>query len=410
MTVPPLHLAVALDAAGWHPAAWRAADARPGALFSAGYWADLVTEAERGLLDFVTFEDALGVRSGAFHRPDDRTDLVRGSLDAVLVAARVAPVTTHIGLVPTANVTHTEPFHVATGVATLDHVSTGRAGLRPQIASRAADAGHFGRRTTPQLTDDDVRDPERIGRRLRPLFGEAADAVEVARRLWDSWEDDAEIRDAATGRFIDRDKVHHIDFTGEHFSVRGPSIVPRPPQGQPPVMSLAHASVPYEFAARSCDAVWITPHDRAGAEAVLAQVDTAAVRVGRDTRVRPLLRFAELLVVLDAEPGAAARRKDHLDALDGAELASDAEVFTGTPGELADLLLDWREAGLDGFRLRPATLPHDLLEITRALVPELQRRGAFRTAYDATTLRGHLRLPRPAGRYSGHTGSGLPAR
>ncbi|MFI9245577.1 LLM class flavin-dependent oxidoreductase [Streptomyces sp. NPDC053086] len=400
MTVPPLHLAVALDAAGWHPAAWRAADARPGALFSAEYWADLVTEAERGLLDFVTFEDALGVQSAAFHRPDDRTDQVRGNLDAVLLAARVAPLTTHIGLVPTANVTHTEPFHVATGVATLDHVSTGRAGLRPQIASRAADATHFGRRTTPQLTDDDVRDPERIGRRLRPLFGEAADAVEAARRLWDSWEDDAEIRDVATGRFIDRDKVHHIDFAGEHFSVRGPSTVPRPPQGQPPVMSLAHASVPYEFAARSCDAVWITPHDRAGAAATLAQVDTAVARVGRDTRARPLLRFAELLVLLDAEPGAAARRKAHLDALAGTELASDAEVFTGTPGELADLLLDWREAGLDGFRLRPGTLPHDLLEITRGLVPELRRRGAFRTAYDATTLRGHLCLPRPDSRYA----------
>lgn len=193
--------------------------------------------------------------------------------------------------------------------------------------------------------------------------------------------------------------MHHIDFTGEHFSVRGPSIVPRPPQGQPPVMSLAHARVPYAFAARSCDAVWVTPHDRAGAAAVLAQVDTAVGRVGRDTRARPLLRFAELLVVLDAEPGAAARRKARLDALAGAELASDAEVFTGTPGELADVLLDWREAGLDGFRLRPATLPHDLLEITRGLVPELRRRGAFRTAYDATTLRGHLCLPRPASRY-----------
>ncbi|WTO36283.1 LLM class flavin-dependent oxidoreductase [Streptomyces achromogenes] len=400
MTAPPLHLAVALDAAGWHPAAWRAEDARPADLFDARYWADLVTEAERGLLDFVTFEDALGVQSAAFHRPDDRTDQVRGSLDAVLLAARVAPLTSHIGLVPTANVTHTEPFHVSTGIATLDYASTGRAGLRPQIASRAADAAHFGRRTTPRLTDEDVRDPERIGRRLSPLFDEAADAVEVARRLWDSWEDDAEIRDAATGRFIDRDKVHHIDFEGEHFSVRGPAITPRPPQGQPPVMSLAHARVPYEFAARAADAVWVTPHDRAQAAAILAQVDAAVRRAGRDTRARPLLRFAEVLVFLDAEPGAAARRKARLDELDGAALGSDAEVFTGTPGELADLLLDWREAGLDGFRLRPGALPHDLVEITRGLVPELQRRGAFRTAYDATTLRGHLRLPRPESRYA----------
>ncbi|UUN29724.1 LLM class flavin-dependent oxidoreductase [Streptomyces sp. FIT100] len=399
-TGSPLHLAVALDGAGWHPAAWRAAGARPGDLFTPGYWADLVAEAERGLVDFVTLEDALGLQSAAFHRTDDRTDQVRGGLDAVLLAARIAPLTTRIGLVPTTNVTHTEPFHLAIGIATLDHASRGRAGWRPQISARAADATHFGRRTTPRLTDDDVRDPELIAARLRPLFAEAADVVEVARRLWDSWQDDAEIRDAATGRFIDRDKLHPIHFEGPHFSVRGPSITPRPPQGQPLVASLAHASVPYEFAARASDVVFVTPHDRAGTRAVLAQVDEAVARSGRDVRARPLKRFGDLLVFLDAEPGSAARRKARLDALAGAELASDAEVFTGTPGDLADLLLDWRSAGLDGFRLRPGTLPHDLVAITRGLVPELHRRRAFRTAYEAMTLRGHLGLPRPGSRYA----------
>ncbi|MFE8030537.1 LLM class flavin-dependent oxidoreductase, partial [Streptomyces sp. NPDC057409] len=270
-----LHLAVALDGAGWHPAAWRAPDARPAELFSAGYWVDLVTEAERGLLDFVTLEDALGQQSAAFHRPDERTDQVRGGLDAVLVAARVAPLTRHIGLVPTTNVTHTEPFHVAIGIATLDHAARGRAGWRPQIASRAADARHFGRRTTPQLTDEDVRDPESIAARLRPLFAEAVDVVEVARRLWDSWEDDAEIRDTATGRFVDRAKLHAVDFEGPHFSVRGPSITPRPPQGQPLVASLAHASTPYEFAAHASDLVFVTPHGPADARRVLAELDVA---------------------------------------------------------------------------------------------------------------------------------------
>ncbi|MEV6612425.1 LLM class flavin-dependent oxidoreductase [Streptomyces sp. NPDC051051] len=396
----PLHLAVALDGAGWHPAAWRAAGARPGELFTAGYWADLVAEAERGLLDFVTFEDALGLQSAAFHRPDDRTDQVRGSLDAVLLAARLAPLTTHIGLVPTTNVTHTEPFHLAIGIATLDHASEGRAGWRPQISARAADAAHFGRRTTPQLTDGDVRDPELIARRLRPLFDEAVDVVEVARRLWDSWEDDAEIRDAATGRFIERDKLHHIDFEGGYFSVRGPSITPRPPQGQPLVTVLAHASTPYDLAARSSDVVYITPHDRAGATAILTQVDAAVEEADRNVREWPLRKFADLLVFLDAEPGAAAHRKARLDGLDGAALSSDAEIFTGTPGDLADLMLDWRTAGLDGFRLRPGTLPHDLFAITRGLVPELRRRGAFRTAYHSTTLRGHLRLRRPGNRYA----------
>ncbi|MFD5749032.1 LLM class flavin-dependent oxidoreductase [Streptomyces sp. NPDC127033] len=411
MTVTLLHLAVALDGAGWHPAAWRAKDARPAELFTPGYWADLVAEAESGLLDFITLEDALGPQSAAFHRPDDRVDQVRGHLDAVLLAAHLAPLTTHIGLVPTTNVTHTEPFHVAVGIATLDHAAEGRAGWRPQISARAADAAHFNRRTTPLLTDDDVRDPELIAGRLRPLFAEAVDVVEVARRLWDSWEDDAEIRDRATGRFIDRAKLHHIDFEGPHFTVKGPSITPRSPQGQPPVVSLAHASTPYEFAAYASDVVLVTPHDREGARAILAQVDEAVAAVGRDTRARPLRRLAELLVFLDNEPGVAARRKARLDTLNGAELASDSKIFTGTPGDLADLLLDWRTTGLDGFRLRPGTLPHDLTAITRSLVPELQRRGAFRTTYDATTLRGHLGLPRPDSRYTRepidpHTGVG----
>ncbi|MEU1504601.1 LLM class flavin-dependent oxidoreductase [Kitasatospora sp. NPDC005748] len=396
----PLHLAVALDGAGWHPAAWRAPDARPSELFTPGYWAGLVAEAERGLLDFVTLEDGLGLQSEPFHRPDDRTDRVRGSVDAVLLAALLAPLTDRIGLVPTTNVTHTEPFHLATAIATLDHAARGRAGWRPQIASRASDAAHFGRRTTPQLTDDDIRDPELIAKRLRPLFAEAADVVEVARRLWDSWEDDAEIRSVPTGRFIDRDKLHHIDFEGEHFSVRGPAITPRPPQGQPLVASLAHASTPYEFAARASDVVFVTPHDRPGVERILAQVDEAVAATGRDLRARPLRRFADLIVLLDDSPAAAADRKARLDELAGAELASDAVVFTGTAAALADLLLDWRSAGLDGFRLRPAALPHDLEAITRALVPELQRRGAFRAAYTATTLRGHLGLERPANRYA----------
>ncbi|MFI9002071.1 LLM class flavin-dependent oxidoreductase [Streptomyces sp. NPDC053541] len=400
MTGTPLHLAVALDGAGWHPAAWRLPDARPDALFTAGYWAEQVKEAERGLLDFVTLEDTLGLQSAAPHRPDSRTDQVRGSLDAALVAAHVALLTTHIGLIPTVNVTHTEPFHLAVGIATLDHISRGRAGWRPQIAARAADAAHFGRRTTPELTDEDVRDPELIARRLRPLFAEADDVVEVARRLWDSWEDDAEIRDVATGRFVDGGKLHHIDFEGPHFSVKGPSIVPRPPQGQPVVASVAHASTPYEFAARGSDVVFVTPFDRAGAKGILAQVDEAVELAGRDVRERPLRRFADLVVLLDEEPGAAARRKEHLDDLNGAAFTSDALIFTGSAGELADLLLDWHGTGIEGFRLRPGAVPHDLRAITRRLVPELSRRGAFRTAYGPGTLRTRLGLPHPRNRYA----------
>ena len=146
-----MHLAVALEGAGWHPAAWREPPARPGELLTARYWTDLVRQAEHGLLDFVTIEDGFGMQSSRHDGPDARTDQVRGRLDAVLIAARVAPLTRHIGLVPTAVVTHTEPFHVSKAIATLDYVSTGRAGLRVQVSARQHEAALFGRRAFPQL-------------------------------------------------------------------------------------------------------------------------------------------------------------------------------------------------------------------------------------------------------------------
>ncbi|MEV7284774.1 LLM class flavin-dependent oxidoreductase [Streptomyces sp. NPDC093252] len=394
----PLHLAVALDGTGWHPASWREPVARPRDLFTAAYWADQVTEAERGLLDFVTIEDGLGPQSSHFLDPDERTDQVRGRLDAVLIASRVAPLTRHIGLVPTLVTTHTEPFHLSKAIATLDYVSNGRAGLRAQLTARPGEAAHFGRRTIRRI--DDYRSPasQEIA---AELFDEAADYVEVLRRLWDSWEDDAEIRDAATGRFIDRDKLHYIDFEGPHFSVKGPSITPRPPQGQPVVTALGHDTIPYRFIGRAADIGYITPHDTDEARATLAVVRAEQAAAGRaDDTVHV---FADLVVLLDDDEAGARARKERLDTLAGGEYTSDARIFTGTAAGLADLLQEWGAAGLTGFRLRPAVTGHDLPAITRALVPELQRRGAFRTAYEADTLRGLLGLPRPTNRYAATT-------
>ncbi|MCU8592871.1 LLM class flavin-dependent oxidoreductase [Streptomyces sp. A13(2022)] len=391
----PLHLAVALDGTGWHPASWREPSARARDLFTAGHWADLVAEAERGLLDFVTLEDGLGLQSSRLLAPDDRTDQVRGRLDAVLVAARVAPLTRHIGLVPTVIATHTEPFHISKAVATLDYVSTGRAGLRVKISARPDEAAHFGRRTAPAI--DDYESPE-SQERVAELFDEAADHVEVVRRLWDSWEDDAEIRDAATGRFVDRDKLHYIDFQGPRFSVKGPSITPRPPQGQPLVTALAHATVPYRLVARQTDVGYVTPHDTGQARAIVAEIRAEQERAGR--AAEPLHVFADLVVFLDDDPARAAARRDRLDERAGQPYTSDARIFAGSPAQLADLIEEFASAGLTGFRLRPAVHGHDLPAITRGLVPELQRRGVFRRAYEADTLRGLLGLSRPANRYA----------
>jgi alkanesulfonate monooxygenase SsuD/methylene tetrahydromethanopterin reductase-like flavin-dependent oxidoreductase (luciferase family) len=392
----PLHLAVALDGAGWHPAAWREPAARPAELLTAGYWLDQVREAERGLLDFVTIEDSLGLQSSSLDGPDERTDQVRGRLDAVLIASRVAPLTSHIGLMPTATVTHTEPFHISKAIATLDYVSEGRAGWRAQV-SRPADSPLFGRRSGPHLRLADLDTP-RVRAAIADGFDEAADFVEVARRLWDSWEDDAEIRDVATGRFVDREKLHYIDFEGRWFKVRGPSIVPRPPQGQPVVSVLAHATIPYRLGARAADVIYVTPRDEPGAAAIVAEVRSEQETAGRAHDTIHVL--ADLVVFLDDTAGAAAARKARLDEAAGQPYASDALVFTGTAAELADLLLSWQRAGLSGYRLRPGAVPHDLEAITRALVPELRHRGVFRTTYEADTLRGLLGLPRPASRYA----------
>jgi alkanesulfonate monooxygenase SsuD/methylene tetrahydromethanopterin reductase-like flavin-dependent oxidoreductase (luciferase family) len=314
------HLAVALDAPS----------------FSADYWAALARTADEARLDFVTFEDTFGPPAAGPARPD-----------AVLVAARIAPLTSHIGLVPVATTTHTEPFHLSTALATLDYVSGGRAGWQARVSGSPADAALLGRRPLPSLED---------------LFDEAADTVEVVRRLWDSWEEGAVIKDVATGRFIDRDKLHYIDFAGRFFRVKGPSIVPRPPQGQPVVAALAHAPLGYEFAARSADVVFVTPQDVASVAAIVGEVRAAEAAVGR---VGPPLKiFADVVVV------------------------------AGNPAQLAELLSEWHSAGVDGFRLRPGELPRDLELITRELLPLLPFQPS------PGPLRERLGLGRAVNRYS----------
>jgi alkanesulfonate monooxygenase SsuD/methylene tetrahydromethanopterin reductase-like flavin-dependent oxidoreductase (luciferase family) len=357
-------------------------------LFSARYWVELAHLAEQGLLDFLTVEDSLSP-------PSARTGVVGGRLDAVLIAARVAPITSRIGLVPSVTVTHTEPFHISKAIATLDYVSSGRAGVRVQVSARPHEAGHFGRRTFPTITPD--VDPAARRILAESLLEEAADYVEVLRRLWDSWEDGAEIRDVATGRFIDRTKLHYIEFAGRWFSVMGPSITPRPPQGQPLVTALAHSTDAYRFALASADVVFVTPRDVRDAGRIAAEL--ADLHAEIDRPATEVTSLADLVVFLGPTAADAQDRKSRLDRMLGRPYRSDAAVFVGTATELADLMQGWLAAGLDGFRLRPGGLPLDLQLICHELVPELQRRSLFPTTYDSQTLRGRFGLTRPASRY-----------
>jgi alkanesulfonate monooxygenase SsuD/methylene tetrahydromethanopterin reductase-like flavin-dependent oxidoreductase (luciferase family) len=357
-----LHLAVALDGYGWHPQAWRAtlaSDPDTPSVLSGVYWSRLAATAERGLLDFLTIDDTLMPQPGRRERIDPRRLAGRG--DAVLTAARIAPATNRIGLIPVATVTHTEPFHISKAIATLDYVSHGRAGWQPRVSVTTHEAALFGRRDASQI----------------PLFDEAVDYVDVVRRLWDSWEDDAIIRDLTTGRYVDTDKLHYIDFTGKYFSVKGPSITPRPPQGQPVVAALAHAGPAYEFAAAGADVVFITPTDGESVRSILDEVRAAD---GTELKV-----FADVVVSFHGAGG----------------FRSDALVFAGSATELVDMLLEWQRLGIEGARLRPAVNVTDLPVIVDEVVPLLRRAGRFRSSYqDGETLRERLGLPVAPNRYT----------
>lgn len=356
------HLGVALDGYGWHPEAWRptlAAEPAAPSVLSGRHWVELAATAERGLLDFLTIDDTLMPQVGRGERL--RPERLAGRADAVLVAARIAPATKHIGLIPVATVTHTEPFHVSKSIATLDFVSHGRAGWQPRVSSTTHEAALFGRRDIAGV----------------PLFEEAVEYVDVVRRLWDSWEDDAIIRDVATGRYVDVDKLHYVDFTGKYFSVKGPSITPRPPQGQPVVAALAHVGPAYEFAAASADVVFITPLDGAAAHRILGEVHAAG---GAGLKV-----LADVVVTFNGDN----------------DFRSDALVFSGSATDLVDLLLDWRRQGIDGARLRPAVNAADLPVIVDQVVPLLRRAGQFRDGYtEGETLRARLGLPVAPNRYA----------
>ncbi|MFD0312713.1 LLM class flavin-dependent oxidoreductase [Streptomyces flavalbus] len=339
-----LHLSLALDGTGHRPA---------GSL-PAAHWTDLISLAEQGALDFVTVGDHLAPP------PDDSADRI----DAVAALTHVAPLTRRIGLVPT--VTTTDPFRASTALAALDHVSDGRAGWLVDVSHSEAPAAE--------------------------LWAEATDAAEVAVRLWDSREDDAETRDAATGPFVDRDRSHHLDFEGPHVSVRDPSTVPRPPQGRPPLavaLDVHDSDGQWELAASHADVVLLDADQPSTAWLARGALLRQAAEAGRAAEaLRVLVRVAVDLGG-GTEPG----------ALPPAELR-----FTGAAADLAGLLADWHEStGVDGFHLLPTSAPTGLPAVVHDLVPALRERGLFRADYTGRTLRDHLGLPRPARRHDRDT-------
>lgn len=343
--------AIEIDGAGGHPGAWRGPDVDPGAILTGSLALRAVQRAEAAGIDIATFADTL-------EAPADEAGAVSVRLDALGLAARIAPATSRIGLLPTITVTHTEPFHVQASVATLDYVSSGRGGWVADVSTSAEAAAVIGRREPAPAAD---------------LWREARYVVDVSRRLWDSWDDDAIIRDAPTGRFVDRDRLHYVNFESPTFNIKGPSIVPRPPQGHPVVAVRVNTPEALEAAA---DAELVLLSATAGVEEQLAVLRAAG---------SPLV-LVSVAVLLDEDLKAAERRA-----------AGGSFDYVGGVEGLAELVREFQAAGVDGVHFRPASLELDVPVIAEKLLPLLQVTAADRPG---TTLRNRLGLTRPANRYA----------
>lgn len=357
MSDPALRLAVELDGDGAHPAAWRRAAHSPDHLLSPRRVARVAVAAENAGFTLLTLEDD-ALPPGA--APD-----VVGRIGAVERAAFLAASTSVIGIAPVVPVTYAEPFHVSSQLASLDHISTGRAGWVVSEETQPDAARAWGR----PLVDG-------AAARAR----ESRDGVEVVRALWDSWEDDAVIRSVATSRYLDRDRLHYIDFTGDTYAVKGPSIVPRSPQGQLVVLGR-----PDLVPAEQLDVALIEGRD-------VAAVSAAAAAAGTPRT------FAEVEVALDTVDATADERvadlERHAPWTDRGRLR-----HIGSAAGLAALL--GRLSGIvDGVRLHPLVLDEDLPELSQLVLPHLfERRHAVRPLPGAS-LRSHLGLVRPANRYA----------
>jgi alkanesulfonate monooxygenase SsuD/methylene tetrahydromethanopterin reductase-like flavin-dependent oxidoreductase (luciferase family) len=353
----PLVLGLEIDGDGSHPAAWRRAAHPPAALLDPGRLTRLAQRAERAGFAFATLDDDI-VPPGA--DPD-----VVGRIGSIERAAYLSSVLSELSVVPVVSTTYSEPFHVSSQLASLDHLAAGRSGWVAAATDSAAAARAWGR---PEVTSP-------AGRRR-----EAADAAEVVRALWDSWEDDAVIRDVASSRYLDRDRLHYVDFAGAGYSVKGPAIVPRPPQGQLVVLAAA-GLLPDDLA----DVTLISAPDLAGVAAAAAASGTPRA-------------FAEVEVALDTPAQAAAQRVADLGA-HGPWPDQGRLRYQGPAAGLVALLAELGEIA-DGARLHPLVLDEDLSVLSRLVIPPLIAGGQVSRPLPGATFRDTLGLPRPASRYA----------
>ncbi|MDH2327216.1 LLM class flavin-dependent oxidoreductase [Cereibacter sp. SYSU M97828] len=435
-----IKLGAFLPGGGQHIAAWRHPDSPADGATNFDFHVQLARTAERGLFDAYFLADGLSAKFGGIEGGNAK---VVGFEPLTLFSA-LAPLTKHLGFIATGSTTYEEPYTVARKFASLDLISGGRAGWNVVTSTGDDAARNFNRDT--QLPH-------------AARYARAREHVDVVRQLWDSWEDDAFLRDKPSGRFFDRTKYHEIDHRGEHFQVLGPLNAPRPVQGHPVVVQAGSSEDGRQLAAETAEVIFTAHQTLASAQDFYSDIKDRAAKAGRNpdhvlimpgiapfvgrTEEEAQEKYARLTDLILPEDGIAL-----LNTLTGGTLdltghpldgplppspptegnksrqvlirqIADENGFTirqlyqwiatarghytivGSATQIADQLEDWFTLqAADGFNILPPWLPTALDDFVDLVVPELQRRGLFRTRYEGRTLRENLGLPRPENRWA----------
>jgi FMN-dependent oxidoreductase (nitrilotriacetate monooxygenase family) len=433
-----LHLNAFLMEAGHHEAAWRLAESNPRADFDLRHWIRLAKLAEGAKFDSLFLADGPALTgSGAFRPP--------GQLEPFTLLTALSQHTSRIGLIATVSSTYNEPYNLARRLASVDHVSRGRAGWNIVTSAGADEAANFG-------LDDR---PDHATR-----YERADEFLTIAKALWDSWERDAVLADKGSGRYADPARLHAIDHVGTHFRVAGPLNVERPPQGHPLLVQAGSSEDGKTFAARHAEAIFTAHQTFERAADFYRDIKARTAAAGRDPDgVLVLPGIVPFIGSTEAEAAELARQFDdlripeyglsqlawnlevdpsvfELDAplpdfilarpkLQGSQSRSDLIIelavrenltvgeilsrlgggrghftFIGTPEQAAEEIISWFEGGAaDGFNIMAPGLPLQLENFIEHVLPILRGKGLFREEYAGTTLREHYGLEVPANQF-----------
>lgn len=431
-----MKLGMYLDNHGGHVASWRMPGVNPRDVEKLSYWQNLARICENAKMDYVFFADSNRVQNQGNPAAQARMPAMP-YFEPVTLLSALASVTEHLGLVATLTTTFSQPFTVARLFGSLDLISEGRASWNVVTSGNNDEAPNF--QATAHMGHDD-------------RYARAEEFLDIVLALWDSWEDDAFPRDQETGIYLDPQKMHYLNHASDSFSVRGPLNMPRPPQGHPVIFQAGSSEVGREFGAKKADALFTAQGNIEGAMAFYSDVKQRALRFGRNpdhlviytgvtpivgstmeeaqakfellqSKLTPEVSLQMLTTVLgtdlsympldeqitDLPPSDVMQsRRDLLlakalnEKMTLRDLANYVaggrghRLLVGTPESIADDFQDWVESGAtDGFLIAPAYFPASLEDFTSQVVPELQRRGLFRTEYEGKTLRENMGLPRP---------------